>query len=64
MVLIFKILKKIYFVICAKSKLTRLPFLKESNTKSDEVLELVPSDVCGPFQVSRNIEFTFFVAIT
>ncbi|UYV77314.1 hypothetical protein LAZ67_15000474 [Cordylochernes scorpioides] len=36
--------------VCLKGKQTRLPFQKESFTKTREPLELVHSDICGPMR--------------
>ena len=35
---------------CAKGKLARLPFPKASKTKTDGILDLVHSELCGPMQ--------------
>lgn len=36
---------------CMKAKTTRLPFPKKALKKSNKVLELIHTDVCGPMQV-------------
>lgn len=38
--------------VCLKAKLTRLPFPKQSLSKSSKVLDLVHTDVCGPMQTT------------
>jgi len=43
------------------SKIHGLPFPKESITKSNELLELVHADVCGPFRVSSLGGSRYFV---
>ncbi|KRZ69015.1 Retrovirus-related Pol polyprotein from transposon TNT 1-94 [Trichinella papuae] len=39
-------------VTCLKDKQCRLPFSKLATKRSEEVLELVHSDICGPMQVA------------
>ncbi|KRY14711.1 Retrovirus-related Pol polyprotein from transposon TNT 1-94 [Trichinella patagoniensis] len=39
-------------VTCLKEKQCRLPFPKSATKRSEEVLELVHSDICGPMQVA------------
>ena len=39
---------------CEISKHTRLPFTKELGTKSNRILDLIHSDVCGPFEVTSE----------
>ncbi|OUC41357.1 integrase core domain protein [Trichinella nativa] len=39
-------------VTCLKGKQCRLPFPKSATKRSEEVLELVHSDICGPMQVA------------
>lgn len=41
---------KLQCEVCLKAKLTRLPFPKQSESKTAHVLDLVHSDVCGPMQ--------------
>lgn len=36
--------------VCLKAKLTRNPFPKASESKSNEILDLVHCDLCGPMQ--------------
>lgn len=35
---------------CMKGKMSRIPFPKESTTKTEEILDLIHTDVCGPMQ--------------
>lgn len=37
---------------CVKAKMTRMPFPKESSSKTDEILDLIHTDVCGPMQTA------------
>ncbi|KRZ60189.1 Retrovirus-related Pol polyprotein from transposon TNT 1-94 [Trichinella nativa] len=39
-------------VTCLKGKQCRLPFPKSATKRSEEVLELVHSDICGPMQAA------------
>lgn len=41
---------KLFCDICAMAKMTRLPFPKVSMNKSNSVLDLIHSDVCGPMK--------------
>lgn len=41
---------KVHCEVCLQAKMTRLPFPKESSSKSKSVLDLVHTDVCGPMQ--------------
>lgn len=41
---------KTEFETCLQAKTTRLPFPKQSSSQSNDVLDLVHSDVCGPMQ--------------
>lgn len=41
---------KIQCETCLKAKSTRIPFPKKSKSKSNAVLDLIHSDVCGPMQ--------------
>ena len=36
--------------ICIKGKMSRVPFPKESTTKTEQILDLIHTDVCGPMQ--------------
>lgn len=36
--------------VCLRAKLTRAPFPKASESRSDEILDLVHCDLCGPMQ--------------
>lgn len=38
--------------VCLKAKLTRLPFPKQSMSKSNKALDLIHTDVCGPMQTT------------
>lgn len=46
--------------ICARGKITRAPFVKESE-RDTELLEIVHSDVCGPMRVESNGRARYFV---
>src|SRR6218665_3146597 len=37
---------------CIQSKMTRKPFPKKSESKTDEILDLIHTDVCGPMQTT------------
>ena len=37
---------------CIQSKMTRRPFPKKSESKTDEILDLIHTDVCGPMQTT------------
>ena len=37
--------------ICMKGKQSRLPFVKETSKRACAALEVIHSDVCGPFEV-------------
>ncbi|KRZ13440.1 Retrovirus-related Pol polyprotein from transposon TNT 1-94 [Trichinella zimbabwensis] len=45
-------IKKTDCVTCLKGKQSRLPFPKLATKRTQEVLELVNSDICGPMQVA------------
>lgn len=47
---------------CAKSKLTRTPFPKASLDRSKEILNIIHSDVCGPFQVKSRSGKRYFLS--
>ncbi len=47
--------------VCLRGKMSRVPFPKESTHASKEILELVHSDVCGPFQVTTPSGNRYFV---
>ena len=46
---------------CAFGKAKRLPFPKKSNRKTSRPLELVHSDVCGPFHIDSVGGSKYFV---
>ena len=46
---------------CAKGKMQRTPFPRRSQHKSNEVLELVHSDVCGPMHVKSLGGLKYFL---
>lgn len=46
---------------CMMSKIHTLPFPNESQTKSNDLLELVHSDVCGPFRTNSIGGSKYFV---
>lgn len=48
--------------ICAKSKLTRKPFPKQTSSRSTELLNIIHSDVCGPFQVQSQSGKRYFLS--
>jgi len=37
--------------ICVKSKQSRMPFVSEAPKRASEALQVVHSDICGPFEV-------------
>lgn len=43
--------EKLFCATCAQAKMTRLPFPKESLTKTASTLNLIHSDVCGPMKI-------------
>lgn len=47
--------------ICAKSKITRLPFNQKSTIKAKRPLEIIHSDVCGPIMPSTYNNKNYFV---
>ena len=49
---------------CALGKSKRLPFPKKSNHRSSKVLDLIHSDVCGPFHVPSLGGSRYFVTFT
>lgn len=46
--------------VCCKGKMTRAPFPKFSNRKSD-FLEIIHTDVCGPIRTESNGKAKYFV---
>ena len=46
--------------ICIQGKMTRATFLKKSDRNSGP-LEIIHSDVCGPFRVESNARARYFV---
>ena len=49
---------------CVLGKMHRLPFPKESTTKSTQLLELVHSDLCGPMEVDSKGGSKYFLTFT
>ena len=49
--------------VCLRSKLTNLPFPKESN-RSTKLLEIIHSDVCGPMRVESLGRSKYFLTFT
>ena len=37
---------------CVKGKLTRKPFPQGSETTTEDILDLIHTDICGPMQIS------------
>ena len=48
---------------CETAKITRLPF-GDSTTKTQQPLEIVHSDVCGPIRIPSPDGFRYFVTFT
>lgn len=49
--------------VCSEAKLTALPFPKKSH-RSNELLNIVHTDVCGPFKVESKGRAKYFVTFT
>lgn len=49
---------------CVIGKQTRLPFPKKNTPRSSRVLELIHSDVCGPFPVPAHDGSKYFITFT
>lgn len=49
---------------CVFGKQTRMPFPKNTNTRSSRILELIHSDVCGPFPTTAYDGSRYFVTFT
>jgi len=47
--------------VCVEYKQTTNPFLRYSNTKCQELLELVSSDICGPMR-TKSLSFLLLVS--
>ena len=41
---------------CIKGKMTRVPFQKYDTIRTQEPLEIIHSDVCGPFEIEESIQ--------
>lgn len=46
---------------CMKGKTTRLPFPSKSTSKTNKVVELIHTDVCGPMQTATSAGNRYFV---
>ena len=49
---------------CVMGKMHKLPFPKESTTRSTQLLELVHSDLCGPMEVDSKGGSKYFLTFT
>ena len=48
---------------CVKGKLARKPFPQWSETTTEEILDLIHTDICGPMQTSTPIENRYIMTI-
>lgn len=49
---------------CLEGKLVRLPFAKRSIRKSNQVLDHIHTDVCGPMQTPKPGGYRYFLKLT